>query len=402
MDILDEGASAPLSSRFEVAAQPEGNAAVVNVGQLHPQPGNAALAAQGATNNGIVAVNSRALVDEALKNWENFSSENLIDLGNIRPMIPIGIDPPDHLKFRKLLDPLFAPKRMDAIEADVAARVNRFIDGFEERGTCNFTAELAEPFPSSVFLGLMGLPWSELETMMRLRDGLLRPTGTDNDSRLAYQKATALEVYDFFGTILEERARDPQDDILTLFLTTEVGGAMLTREEVLDICFLLLIAGLDTVTDSLTCFWAFLAQNPEHRQQIVDDPDVIPHAVEELLRWETPVPSVIRWSRHACTVGGQEVAAGDFLSVNISAANVDENEFPDPLEVRFDREVNRHLSFGGGVHRCLGSHLARRELRVALREWHRRIPEYSLAPGFEVAYNPPLRFVPNLQLAWPR
>jgi cytochrome P450 len=401
VDTHDEGGSAPLSARFEVAAQPAGNSAVVNVGQLHPQPGNAALAEQGATNtSGMVSVNSRALVDETLKNWANFSSENLIDLGNIRPMLPIGIDPPDHLKYRKLLDPLFAPKRMDAIEADVAARVNRFIDGFEERGSCNFTTELAEPFPSSVFLGLMGLPWSELETMMRLRDGLLRPAGQDGEARLAFQKATALEVYEFFGAILDERGRDPQDDILTLFLTAEVGGAMLDREEVLDICFLLLIAGLDTVTDSLTCFWAFLAQNPEHRQQIVDDPEVIPRAVEELLRWETPVPSVVRWSRRECTVGDQEIAAGDIVSVNISAANVDENEFPDPLEVRFDREVNRHLSFGGGVHRCLGSHLARRELRVALREWHRRIPNYGLAPGYEVAYNPPLRFVPNLQLAW--
>jgi cytochrome P450 len=400
VDTHDEGAG-PLTSRFEVAAQPAGEVAGANVAQLHPQPGNAALAQEGATSGGgIVAVHSRELVDETLRNWANFSSENLIDLGNIRPMIPISIDPPDHLKYRKLLDPLFAPKRMDAIEADVAARVNRFIDAFEDRGSCNFTTELAEPFPSSVFLGLMGLPWSELETMMRLRDGLLRPSGTHGDARLAFQRATALEVYDFFGAILDERDRDPHDDILTLFLTAEVGGDKLTREEVLDICFLLLTAGLDTVTDSLTCFWAFLAQNTGHREHIVTDPDVIPRAVEELLRWETPIPSLIRWSKEACTVGGEEIAPGAFVSVNISAANVDEREFPNPLEVQFDREVNRHLTFGGGVHRCLGSHLARRELRVALREWHRRSPEYALAPGFEVAYSPPLRFVPDLQLVW--
>jgi cytochrome P450 len=163
----------------------------------------------------------------------------------------------------------------------------------------------------------------------------------------------------------------------------------------------MLTAGLDTVTDSLTCFFAFLAQHPDHRRQIVQDPEVIPNAVEELLRWETPVPSTVRWAREDAEVGGQPVAAGHHVMVNLGAANLDPAEFDDPLEVRFDREANRHLSFGGGVHRCLGSHLARRELRIALREWHRRIPEYTLSPGYEVNYLPPLRYVPDLQLSWP-
>jgi cytochrome P450 len=168
----------------------------------------------------------------------------------------------------------------------------------------------------------------------------------------------------------------------------------------LDICFVLLTAGLDTVTDSLTCFWAFLAQHPAHRRQLVAQPELIPNAVEELLRWETPVPAVIRWAREEYPVGARVAAAGHLVAVSLSAANLDPAEFPDPLEVRFDRPTNRHLAFGAGVHRCLGSHLARRELRVALREWHRRIPEYELTPGYEVRYRPPLRFVPDLQLSW--
>jgi cytochrome P450 len=169
----------------------------------------------------------------------------------------------------------------------------------------------------------------------------------------------------------------------------------------LDICFVLLTAGLDTVTDSLTCFFAFLAQHDEHRRLLVDQPDVIPDAVEELLRWETPVPAVVRWARETRTLDDQIAGAGHLVIANLSAANVDPEEFADPLDVRFDRAVNRHLAFGGGVHRCLGSHLARRELRITLREWHRRIPEYSLRPGYEVGYRPPLRFVPDLQLTWP-
>jgi cytochrome P450 len=200
--------------------------------------------------------------------------------------------------------------------------------------------------------------------------------------------------------VLDERASAPRDDILSLLTTAEAGGERLTRDEMLDICFVLLTAGLDTVTDSLTCFWAFLAQHADHQRQLVEHPEVIPDAVEELLRWESPVPAVVRWAREDHTIGEHPVAAGHLVMANLSSANLDPELYADPLDVRFDREVNRHLAFGGGVHRCLGSHLARRELRVALAEWHRRIPEYSLAPGYRPAYKPPLRFVPDLQLVW--
>jgi cytochrome P450 len=185
-----------------------------------------------------------------------------------------------------------------------------------------------------------------------------------------------------------------------LFVGIEAEDEGFSRDEVLAICFVLLTAGLDTVTDSLTCFFAFLAQNPEHRRQLVAQPESIPGAVEELLRWETPVPSVVRWSREDAAVGGCPVGAGNHVVANLSAANLDPAEFDDPMTVDFERERNRHLAFGGGVHRCLGSHLARRELRVALAEWHRRIPEYSLRPGYEVNYLPPLRYVPDLELTW--
>jgi len=110
---------------------------------------------------------------------------------------------------------------------------------------------------------------------------------------------------------------------------------------------------------------------------------------------------VVRWARQDAVLGGEAIGAGNHVMVNLGAANLDPAEFDDPMEVRFDRQVNRHLAFGGGVHRCLGSHLARRELRIALREWHRRIPEYTLTQGYEVTYLPPLRYVPDLHLTWP-
>jgi cytochrome P450 len=371
-----------------------------------PQPKYRALLAAGDVHcpaDGFVVAASRKAVDEALKDPERFTAEGLINLGNIRPLIPLSIDPPQHVKYRKILDPLFAPKRMEALEDDITARANHFIDTFIDRGECHFTNEFAVPFPSAVFLGLMGLPWEELDTLLRLKDGIMRPSGdpTDPDSASRIQSATGLEIYAYFESILDERARSPRDDILSQFLTFEIDGEKLTREEILDICFLFLIAGLDTVTDTLTCSFAYLGAHPDHRQQLVDNPAVIPAAVEELLRWETPVPNVFRLATGATEISNCPVTAGSVVAVNLGSANVDEAEFPDAFEVRFDRETNRHLAFGGGVHRCLGSHLARRELRIAMREWHRRIPHYSIRPGIELHYPLGLRSVENLELLWP-
>jgi cytochrome P450 len=354
-------------------------------------------------SDGFTLVASRSAVDEVLRHPESYSSRDLVQLGNVRPLIPLSVDPPDHLKYRKILDPLFAPRRMAAIEEDITARVNRFIDSFIDGGGCNFTEALAVPFPSAVFLGLMGLPWEELDTFLRLKDGIMRAGGghVDADERVRIQSETGREIYAYFNAVLDERQRRPRDDILTQFLSAEVDGEKLTREDILDICFLFLIAGLDTVTDSLTCFFAFLAQHPDHRQEIVDDPSVIPRAVEELLRWETPVPGIARAATGDTEISGCPVSAGSLVFVSIGAANVDPAAFDDPFQVRFDREENRHLAFGGGIHRCLGSHLARRELRVALQEWHRRIPHYELAPGVELQYPPGLRMVENVELVWP-
>ena len=157
-------------------------------------------------------------------------------------------------------------------------------------------------------------------------------------------------------------------------------------DEILGICFLFILAGLDTVTDSLECFVARLAQHPDERRQIVDDPSIIPSAVEELLRWETPVTTVARVATPDVDLGGCPIKKGENIGVVIGAANTDEEALPGADQVDLTRNPNSHLAFGGGVHRCLGSHLARLELRVALREWHRRIPEYSIVPGTELIY----------------
>ena len=239
----------------------------------------------------------------------------------------------------------------------------------------------------------MGLPWEELDTFLRLKDGIIRP-GTiemEQEERQQIQRDIGQELYAYFDAILDERLDGTARTTSSPGSTPRRSTARsCTREEILDICFLFFIAGLDTVTDSLSCFFAFLAEHPEHRRQLVEHPDIIPSAVEELLRWETPVPNVPRMATaRSARSPGHTSSRRDRSSWSTWARPTSTPpSTPTPMEVRFDRDVNRHLAFGGGVHRCLGSHLARRELRVTLREWHRRIPEYAIKPGVELSTRP--------------
>jgi cytochrome P450 len=377
-----------------------------------PQPGYIDMIQKGGyvqMGEGFGLSFDRATSDHVLRNHQLFSSRVEMGLGNTRPLIPLNVDPPLHAKYRKLLDPLFAPRKMEAQEEDITRRVNGFIDLFIDRKECNFSEDFAELLPSSVFLGLMGLPEDQLDHFIHLRDGILHPdkinpdAGLDPEARRAVQATTGQEIYEYFGGVIADRQRAPRDDVISGFLAAEIDGDRLSTAEILDILFLFLIAGLDTVSDSLTCFYAFLAQSPDHRRQIVADPTVISSAVEELLRWESPVPAGVPRVATEDTVlpNGQRVTKGTAVVVSYGAANVDPAIFADGTDVRFDREENRHIAFGGGVHRCLGSHLARRELRVTLREWHRRIPDYRIKPGHEdLEYPPGLRHVTNLVLVW--
>jgi cytochrome P450 len=345
---------------------------------------------------GVIAA-SRAAVDDVLKNPATFSSStDAVDLKTRRPLIPLQLDPPDQRKFRKILDPIFSPRYMRPLEPALRQLVNDLIDSFIDSDEIDFTTQFSLPFPSQVFLTMFGLPMEELPRFLKMKDGIIRPNHVvgkeiGHPETDAYQQATADSVYAYFEGLLDERANIRGDDLLSQFLDAEVDGERLSREDVLDICFLMLIAGLDTVSASLDCFFGQLAQRTDDWRRIVKDPSVIPAVVEELLRWETPVMGAARVVTCEAELAGFPVHKGEQVMVLLGAANVDSQELPDAGEVRWDRTVNRHLAFGGGVHRCLGSHLARLELKVALEEWHRRIPDYRVKPGVLLDYTPGIR-----------
>lgn len=342
-----------------------------------------------------------------LRHPEIFSSEmaDQMALGNTRPMIPQQVDPPDQTRYRKILDPLFSRRRMNALAPSVRQDAVALIDGFLDAGECEYNRQFAIPLPANAFLHLMGLPAGDLELFLRLKDGIIRPQVLvedpgDFESAARLRADAGQQIYGYFDDLARKRRSDPRDDLMSYFVDAEIDGRKLTNEEILDICFLFIIAGLDTVTATLGCNTAYLAANPEQRQRLLERPDLLPSTIEELLRWESPVPGVPRVVKQDVRIGDLELKAGDMALLLIGAANLDPGEFGDDTDVHLDRERNRHIAFGGGAHRCLGSHLARMELTVAMEEWHRRIPHYRVKPGETPEYSIGIREVKHLPLTW--
>jgi cytochrome P450 len=342
----------------------------------------------------------------ALRHPEIFSSavDTRLVLGTERPMIPQQIDPPAQTRYRKLLDPHFSRKRMAAIVPEIRRHASALIDAFVATGRCEFDEQFAIPLPCTAFLALLGLPAERLEFFLEIKDGIIRPQKGRDAMTLEQMKDVRVESgrksYACFEEALDERSAAPRDDLLTTLLRAEIDGERLTRSEILDICFLLLLAGLDTVTATLGCNIAYLASNPSKRRSLVEDPSLVPTAVEELLRWETPVTGLPRIAVQDVTIGDFEIREGELVTLLLGAANTDDEHFPEAQRVDFERERNVHTAFGVGVHRCLGSHLARMELQVALEEWHRRIPDYRIEPGETPRVSPGIREFMYLPLVW--
>jgi cytochrome P450 len=328
------------------------------------------------TGGGGFIIASGEYVEYALKHPELFSSRQAFDaIGSPLPMLPIAFDPPEHGRYRRILQPFFSPRATAAWQPPVRALVGELIDGFIGRGECDLVAELAEPLPAEVFLTLFGLPLSDRDRLIGWKGGLLGTPESGGD-----QLRAGAELFEYLvGHIEQRRERAGTQDLLGQLLA-DTSDERLSDEELLGLSFLFVLAGLDTVTSALSTAFAALAAQPRLRRQIAADPAVIPAAVEELLRIDGPVVFLPRVTTTQVRLGEEVIPAGTQVQVAIAVANRDPAEHPDPDEIELRRQ-ERHLAFGGGPHRCLGSHLARMEMREVLTEWHRRIPEYQLAPG---------------------
>jgi len=325
-------------------------------------------------------------IRNVLQDYETFSSREVwIRKQQVRPglrYIPQQLDPPEHTKFRQLLTPLFAPAAIAELEPRIRAWCRELIHSFRGRREIDLMADFARQYPTTIFIGWMGLPLARRDTLVDWAMTLTHLQPADDPTG-----AIKLDAYENISNFLREeiaerRAR-PRDDMLTLLTTFEVDGRALTQDELFNMSFLLFSAGLDTVAGALGYFFAYLAEHPEQRHLLSRDPTIVPDAVEELLRYfSTVAPS--RILARDIVFEGCPMRAGDMTYTPLTCANRDPRAFGDADEVVFSRRPNRHIAFGVGPHRCLGSHLARLELRIALEEWHRAIPEYSLREGADL------------------
>ncbi|AKK30124.1 hypothetical protein AB431_00785 [Mycobacterium sp. EPa45] len=327
-------------------------------------------------------------------------------LGSDRPAIPLGLDGEEHRKYRKLLDPVFAPRQVALLADKVRIQAHELIDGFVDRGAADAFNEWCEPLPSLIFLSIMGLPMEDHAEFLRFKHLILSDSQTDvpEDERVANVAEAVQWIQGYFNRDLDARETEsePRDDMIGWLLSTEVDGDRLTRPEVLDILGMLLLAGLDTIASSLGCILSYFARTPQHRERLVAEPQLVSTAVEELMRFESPVTAAYRLVTDDVTLpSGASLPAGSWAWVSWAAANLDPDAFPNPLEVDLDRKRNAHMSFASGAHRCLGSHLARLEMGVSLTAWHERIPVYEIEPGATLHYSGNPRAPRTLPLVWP-
>jgi cytochrome P450 len=265
------------------------------------------------------------------------------------------------------------------MEDELRRQVREIVADFADRGRCDVVADLGELYPTQVILTLFGLPLEDRDRFIAWTHHIIDSSGADPGAGMSEEQMTAgLALFTYLQEYIVAKRADPGDDVLSLILGL-TGDDSWTDEEVLGLCFLFVIAGLDTVTASIGFVLRVLADRPDLRAAIRDDLSAAGPIIEEVLRLELPAPMTPRVTLSDTEVCGTFIPAGSFVFLVIAAANRDDREHGD--EIDLDNADRGHLSFGGGIHRCLGSHLARRELRLVVEEFVKAIPEFELAEG---------------------
>ena len=326
-------------------------------------------------------------VKEIAYDTEHFSSRRVI-VRDIRPeqtasAPPITSDPPAHKPAKQLLLPPFTPDAMKKLEPRVRAICNELIDEFIADGKCDAAARYTKHIPVRAIAHMLGIPEKDGELFIKWIHGILE-LGIKDDNALM---SAVQEMDAYFADHLEHRKKHPSDDLIsTLMNARDKDGQPLSDQHVRGSLRLLLIAGIDTTWSAIGSSLWHLAKTPADRNRLIAEPELMPLAVEELLRAYSPV-TMAREVMKETTVSGCPVKPGNMVLLSFPAANRDPAMFPDADKVVIDRTENRHAAFGLGIHRCVGSNLARMEMTVAIEEWLKRIPDFRLDPAGNVTWS---------------
>lgn len=337
-------------------------------------------------------------IREVYQNSDIYSTEGVAAfqtlVGETFRMIPLAVDPPEHGKYRLLLNPWFSPKAVGELEPKIRKTINDLIDGFIDKGECDLAYDFGRIYPVRVFLELMGFPFERFEDFLAWEYAILH-SGRDPE-KMRWGVAGALA---YLRGFIEQVRDAPNDKLGSAIVHGRIEGRPLTEDEIIGAMFFLWVGGLDTVAATTSLMFRRLALEPRLQQELRNHPELTEDAIEEFLRIQ-PLVNSNRLVKKDHEILGQKIKKGDRVMCYNAAGNFDPLEFNNPREVRLDRSPNRHFTLAGGPHRCLGSHLARRELRIGLGEFLRRVPSFRLKPGTDMTVTPGLAAAPRLPIVW--
>ena len=333
--------------------------------------------------NGYYYITRREDVLAALRNPKVFSSRLALQPpGSPIPVVPLAFDPPEHTRYRKILQPFFSPHGLSKSRPVLQRHAVDMIGALADRGECEVMKDLARLYPFQVFLDLYGLPLEDRDRLIAWKDAVIADEPYVSQADIA---SPARELYAYLTDVIKQRRQSPGSDMLSRVMASDGD---FTDLELLGMSHLLILAGLDTVTAAIGFSLLELARRPELRTALRHNPRQIRVFIEEIVRLEPSAPVAPRVLTETVEVGGMMLPKGSSVRLCMAAVNRDGSDAMSTDELVMDGKVHRHWGFGGGPHRCLGSHLGRMELTVIVDEWLKKIPEFELVPGYE----PEIRF----------
>jgi cholest-4-en-3-one 26-monooxygenase len=344
---------------------------------FHPEP----------EGPGFWAVTKHADIIRISKNPRTFSSwlggTNLeerseSELATIRVML-INLDPPRHVQYRRLVQGGFTPRSIAKLEPRIREHTRRIIDRVASKGECDFVSEIAAELPLVVIAELMGVPTEERHRIYDLSNRLIGFDDPEFQTSLEDGRIADGEMWAYARELGARRRRDPRDDLVSALVHGEVGGEKLSEEEFSSFFLILAVAGNETTRNLMSGGMLALIEHPDQRRRLIENPTLMPTAVEEMLRWVTPLIYFRRTTTREVELRGRVLPKGAKVALYYHSANRDEEVFESPFRFDVGRTPNHHLAFGIGEHFCLGSHLARLEIRVMFEELMKRIPDMELA-----------------------
>jgi cytochrome P450 len=335
-------------------------------------------------------------VQRVLSEYETFSSQftGASNQDTTQPFAAsmIATDPPKHRQLRNLVTQAFTPKAVNALQPRIHSIVNEYLDLRMGTGEIDIIADIGYPLPVIVIAELLGIPTEDRDKFKNWSDLIvsLADLGGDVDYEAFTGNNAIMEMSAYFFNLLDQRRNEPGDDLISGLLRAEIDGETLTLPELLGFCMLLLVAGNETTTNLIGNAMLLFARYPDTWRRLRNDPDGLDLAIEEVLRYLSPVQSMFRVAKQEVTLAGETIPSGAPLVAWIGSANRDGDQFPEPDKFDIQRNPNRHLAFGHGIHYCLGAPLARMEAEIALKTMLERFRSIKTVPGVELERIPSL------------